>query len=56
MSDPSLTERCPTCAAALPANAPQGLCPKWLLERAAAPTDSGVGEASRIEGAQPQPR
>jgi serine/threonine protein kinase len=33
--------RCPTCGAELPANAPQGLCPKCLIEAVAAPTQPG---------------
>jgi serine/threonine protein kinase len=33
--------RCPSCATGLPANAPEGLCPRCLLLGAAAPTDAG---------------
>lgn len=33
--------RCPKCKAPLPANAPQGLCPKCLLACAAIPTEAG---------------
>jgi serine/threonine protein kinase len=45
MSEPSPANKCPTCGAALPANAPQGLCPKCLLLGVAAPTDPGSGPA-----------
>ena len=36
--------RCPKCQASVPAEAPQGLCPKCLLASAAAPTE--VGQAA----------
>ncbi|HKS38749.1 MAG TPA: protein kinase, partial [Verrucomicrobiae bacterium] len=45
MSETSPVNRCPTCGAAMPANAPEGLCPKCLLLGAAAPTESGAGQA-----------
>jgi predicted amidophosphoribosyltransferase len=32
---------CPKCQASLPANAPQGLCPKCLLAAGATPTEAG---------------
>jgi tRNA A-37 threonylcarbamoyl transferase component Bud32 len=35
------TNRCPKCQAPLPANAPQGLCPKCLLLAASTPTEAG---------------
>ena len=35
------SSHCPACGAALPANAPQGLCPKCLLLGVASPTESG---------------
>lgn len=35
------SNRCPKCQVPLPANAPQGLCPKCLLASAADPTDPG---------------
>src|SRR5206468_2322845 len=31
----------------IPAEAPQGLCPKCLLQQASVPTDAGTGESSR---------
>ena len=39
MSESSPISSCPTCGATLPANAPQGLCPKCLLLGVAAPTE-----------------
>lgn len=35
------TNRCPKCQAPLPADAPQGLCPKCLLAAVATPTETG---------------
>ena len=32
---------CPKCGASIPADAPQGLCPRCVLARAATPTESG---------------
>lgn len=43
MSELSPANKCPTCGAALPANAPEDLCPKCLLLGVAAPTDPGSG-------------
>ncbi|MBI5387374.1 MAG: protein kinase [Verrucomicrobia bacterium] len=45
MSELSPANQCPTCGAALPANAPQGLCPKCLLLDVAAPTEPGEAGA-----------
>jgi tRNA A-37 threonylcarbamoyl transferase component Bud32 len=36
---------CPVCRAALPPQAPRGLCPRCLLEGAAAPTEDGLPAA-----------
>src|SRR5512139_1048485 len=44
MSESSPANQCATCGAALPANAPEGLCPKCLLVGVAAPTDPGSGQ------------
>jgi serine/threonine protein kinase len=43
-TDP-IAHRCPKCAAPLPDDAPQGLCPKCLLVAAATPTETGAGPA-----------
>ena len=45
MSDTSEPKRCPKCGAAIPDEAPQGLCPKCVLAQASIPT----------EGAKKQP-
>ncbi len=37
----TIAKLCPKCQAPLPANAPQGLCPKCLLAAAAMPTEAG---------------
>src|SRR4051812_11927206 len=34
---------CPKCGAAIPPEAPQGLCPKCLLSQASFPTETGAG-------------
>ena len=39
-SEPSVP-KCPQCGAAIPADAPQGLCPRCVLLGAATPTDAG---------------
>ena len=44
MSESSPPKNCPNCGAVMPANAPEGLCPKCLLLGVAAPTDSGAGQ------------
>ncbi len=42
------SSQCPACGAALPANAPQGLCPKCLLLGVASPTEpGGAGPSQR---------
>ncbi len=41
MNTEPIANRCPRCQAPLPANAPQGLCPKCLLAAAATPTEAG---------------
>lgn len=47
MSNTSDARQCPGCGAEIPAEAPQGLCPKCLLEGVSAPTEGGdtTGEA-----------
>jgi predicted amidophosphoribosyltransferase len=41
MKTEKIANLCPKCQAPLPANAPQGLCPKCLLAAAATPTEAG---------------
>lgn len=41
MSNESDQNQCPKCAAAIPAGAPQGLCPKCLLAQVSLGTDTG---------------
>jgi tRNA A-37 threonylcarbamoyl transferase component Bud32 len=38
---------CPKCGAAIPPEAPQGLCPKCLLQQASFPTETGPGSPTR---------
>ncbi|MEI6781664.1 MAG: serine/threonine-protein kinase [Verrucomicrobiota bacterium] len=40
---------CPSCGVAIPANAPQGICPKCLMAAAAVTTDAGQTGAKRPE-------
>ncbi len=40
-TDPA-TVRCPKCDGTIPADAPQGLCPRCVLAGAASPTDPGI--------------
>src|SRR5688572_25154988 len=35
------SSKCPQCGAAIPQDAPQGLCPKCLLKQASFPTETG---------------
>src|SRR5438874_13693641 len=52
MSDTIELRNCPKCGSIIPAEAPQGLCPKCLLSQASAPTETGdTGGA----GAKPEP-
>src|SRR5512136_2597838 len=41
MNAEPIINRCPKCQAPLPANAPQGLCPKCLLAAVSTPTEAG---------------
>ena len=41
MKTEKIANLCPKCQVSLPANAPQGLCPKCLLAAVAAPTKTG---------------
>lgn len=41
MNTETNANHCPKCQAPLPPNAPQGLCPKCLLDAVAAPTEAG---------------
>src|SRR5215831_15347386 len=49
MSDKLETKSCPKCGARIPAEAPQGLCPKCLLLQASQPTEAGrAGEGKDV--------
>ena len=45
MNTVPIKNQCPKCAAPLPDDAPQGLCPKCLLLAASTPTETGAGPA-----------
>src|SRR3954454_8749404 len=47
MSDTSKLKECPKCGGPIPAEAPQGLCPKCLLAQASIATETGKDPASR---------
>ena len=47
MNDESKTARCPKCNQPVPAEAPQGLCPKCLYEQACIPTEAPAGGAAK---------
>ncbi|MEN9574299.1 MAG: hypothetical protein RL514_2154 [Verrucomicrobiota bacterium] len=47
MNQPPSPATCPQCHAALPADAPQGLCPACLLAAVAEPTEAGTAPAPR---------
>src|SRR5439155_26360622 len=47
MSDTSKSSSCPKCGGPIPAEAPQGLCPKCLLLQASIPTEAGKGASSK---------
>src|SRR5712691_7056899 len=49
MSDTSKSSSCPKCGGPIPAEAPQGLCPKCLLLQASIPTEAGRGAASKSD-------
>src|SRR5437867_2647698 len=51
MSSTIKLNACPKCGAPIPAEAPQGLCPKCLLAQASKPTQAGEG--SRAHAAPP---
>src|SRR5436190_24004593 len=40
------SQPCPKCGGTIPADAPQGLCPKCLLEQASMPSETGQGAKS----------
>ena len=46
MSDTSEPKHCPKCGMSIPAEAPQGLCPKCVLLQASIPTEGGKGESA----------
>src|SRR5579872_5407048 len=47
MSIISEPKPCPKCGGVIPAEAPQGLCPKCLLLQASLPTEAGLGTVSK---------
>jgi serine/threonine protein kinase len=47
MSTTSQAKQCPKCGGPIPAEAPQGLCPKCLLLQASLPTEPGKGGIPR---------
>ena len=47
MSTISELMRCPKCGEPIPAEAPQGLCPKCLLQQACTPTEAGKGGSAK---------
>src|SRR6266487_4026061 len=49
MSDTVKLNPCPKCGAPIPAQAPQGLCPKCVLVGAATATESGVPATATSE-------
>ena len=48
MNSEPATDRCPKCGGTVPADAPQGLCPRCVLARAATPTDAGMRSHARL--------
>jgi tRNA A-37 threonylcarbamoyl transferase component Bud32 len=46
MSNASEPKRCPKCGGPIPAEAPQGLCPRCLLAEASIPTEAGTSSKS----------
>ncbi len=47
MSITSQSKRCPKCGGPIPAEAPEGLCPKCLFQQASAPTEAGKGKSAK---------
>ena len=47
MSDTSESKLCPKCGGPIPAEAPQGLCPKCLFAQASIPTEAGKDSGSK---------
>ncbi len=48
MNSESVPNRCPQCGGTVPPDAPQGLCPRCVLARAATPTEGGAKSGSRL--------
>ena len=48
MNSESVPNRCPQCGGTVPPDAPQGLCPRCVLARAATPTETGAKSGSRL--------
>src|ERR1035441_6949182 len=49
MNSTAEQQTCPNCGAAIPANAPQGVCPKCLMAAAAVSTEAGQTGGKRPE-------
>ncbi len=47
MSNVTEQKRCQKCGEPIPAEAPQGLCPKCLFKQACVPTEAGRGESAK---------
>ena len=47
MSDTVELKQCPKCGGPIPAEAPQGLCPKCLLAQASIQTEAGENQTAR---------
>src|SRR5262245_39349069 len=47
MSDTKKLNQCPKCGGPIPAEAPQGLCPRCLMAQASIPTEAGDSGSSR---------
>ena len=52
MSIASEPKLCPKCGATIPAEAPQGLCPKCLLLEISLPTEAGQGAGKSVPPAR----
>ena len=48
MNSESVPKLCPRCCGAVPADAPQGLCPRCVLARAVNPTETGARSGARL--------
>ncbi|HTH48536.1 MAG TPA: serine/threonine-protein kinase [Candidatus Limnocylindria bacterium] len=48
MNSESVPNLCPRCCGPVPADAPQGLCPRCVMARAATPTEAGARSGARL--------